>query len=133
MLKDLHNNQVTDVAVAIIQDEVDATIWDVYLLNLKQVEINNVLITSKGYGKIKDEEKKTSSLRFFFDDIQPQQYVKVEGLQETLLGLTSEYWVSFYEDGKAYDKKYIFLPDSINNKAFLSEIPLINKKGSIIK
>ena len=76
MLKDLHQNIIENIAVAIIQDEIDKSIWDVYLLNLKGIEIKNVLITSKGYGKIKGEQKTTSSLRFFFDDIQPQSFVK---------------------------------------------------------
>ena len=133
MLRDLHKNVVTDIAVAIIQAEDDATIWDAYLLNLKNVTIKNILVTSRGYGKHEGEKKNTSSLRFFFDELPAQSFIKIEGLQEALLGLTSEYWVSFYESGKAYDKKYIFLPDSINNEEFLSEIPLIEKKGSIIK
>jgi len=30
--------------------------------------------------------------------------------------LYSEYWVSYYIDGQIYDKKFIFVPDSITEE-----------------
>jgi hypothetical protein len=45
--------------------------------------------------------------------------------------LTNEYWLSFYIDNTIYDKKYIFLPESIVDDN-LSKVPLVNKPGVII-
>ena len=51
---------------------------------------------------------------------------------ENVLNLTNEYWVSFFQKKKMYDKKYIILPESaITNN--LIDIPLVNKKGILFK
>jgi len=48
-----------------------------------------------------------------------------------VFGLTNEYWLSFYIDNIIYDKKYIFLPESII-EGNLILVPLVNKLGVII-
>ena len=90
------------------------------------------MVTSRGYGKRDDEDVKTSTLRHFLDDIAPTSFVKFEPIIETLFGLNNEYWVSFFLNKVMYDKKYVFLPESIKIENFI-QIPIINKKGVIIK
>jgi hypothetical protein len=53
MIKDLHPNVVKDIAVAVAleSETVESKIWYVYLINLKDVPLETVLITSKGYGE----------------------------------------------------------------------------------
>ena len=50
----------------------------------------------------------------------------------TCLRLSNEFLVTYYIDNVIYDKKYVFLPDSIQEKHF-SSIPILNKKGVLIK
>ncbi len=134
MKKDIVPPTVKDVAVAIIteQNELGETEWNVYLLNLKKEKIEGVLVTSKGYGTFDGEEVKTSTLRHFLDEVNAHNFKKIEPIVETVFGLNNEYWVSFYINKVMYDKKYIFLAESIS-PANLINIPLINKKGVMIK
>jgi hypothetical protein len=45
--------------------------------------------------------------------------------------LNNEYWLSFYIAGVIYDKKFIFLPETINEN-FFTLVPVIEKKGVLI-
>ncbi len=134
MKKDIIPPLVEDIAVAVVKElnELNEQQWNVYLINLKKEKIESVLVTSHGYGKLNYENVKTSTLRHFLDEVEPRSFVKLEPIIETLFGLSNEYWVSFYIDKVMYDKKYIFLPESIQEENFIL-IPYINKKGVMIK
>lgn len=134
MKKDIAPPTVENVAVAVVKEtnDLNELEWNVYLLNLKNEKIEKVLVSSHGYGTINEEALKTSMLRHFLDDIEPCSYLKFEPIMETLFGLSNEYWVSFFIENVMYDKKYIFLPETIKEENFML-IPLINKKGVMIK
>lgn len=130
MKEDITRPKVEDIGMAVVKEEVDGeTKWVVYLLNLKDELIHNILISSKGYGKnASGEDKKTSVLRHYFKELQPGEYVQVELIMDDLFALHNEFWVSFYIGRTIYDKKYIFPAESIKEKNF-TEIPLLNKQG----
>ena len=46
MIKDIPQEKVTNVAIAVVQEDED---WNVYLINLKDTALENVLVSSKGY------------------------------------------------------------------------------------
>lgn len=125
---------VTGVAVVIIQEsnEFSDKDWNVYLLNKNDFALNNILITSKGYGIINNESRKSSTLRQFIDYLDAKSYVKIEPIAEEVFGLSNEYWVSYYVENVIYDKKFIFLPDSILEKN-MTDIPLMKTKGVVIE
>lgn len=134
MLKDIPNEIVKDIAVAVVpeQDDVNGEMWNVYLLNLKEEEIEGVLVTSHGYGERNGEPIKTSTLRHFLDEMDSRSCKLIEPIISDVFGLNNEYWVSFYHNKKIYDKKYLFLPESIR-KEFFSRIPILGKEGVLIK
>ena len=67
MIKDIPQLKVEDVAIAIVpRDGEDDELWDAFLVNLKEVPIANVLISSNGYGEVSGEKRKTTTLRHFF-------------------------------------------------------------------
>jgi hypothetical protein len=133
MKKDIERPQVEDIVMAVVLEEVDGiNTWNVFLINLHIVPIKNVIVTSKGYGELNGEEKKTSTLRHFFAEIPDLEFTRVEPIMENMFGLTNEFWVSFYIDDKIYDKQYIFLPETINEKNF-TKIPLLNVEGVMIR
>ncbi len=134
MKKDITPPAVEDIAVAVVKEQNDLLEeeWNVYLINLKKQKLEGVLVTSQGYGYFNEEDVKTSTLRHFLDQVEPQTFVKIEPIVQNLFGLNNEYWVSFYINKLMYDKKYIFLPESIKEENFIT-IPLINKKGVMIK
>lgn len=134
MKKDIEFPSVTDVAVAIVTEKNDLNQdeWNVYLLNFKNQAIEGVLVSSRGYGEVNQEKRKTSELRHFLNVVDKKSFAKIEPIVEDVFGLNNEYWVSFYLDQKMYDKKFIFLPETISEKNLIS-IPIINKKGVLIK
>ncbi len=134
MKKDIAPPLVENIAVVVIKEinDLNEMEWNVYLLNMRKEKIEGVLVSSHGYGNINGENVKTSTLRHFLDAIPSKSFVKFEPIMETLFGLNNEYWVSFFVDNIMYDKKYIFLPETIKEENFIL-IPYINKKGVMIK
>ncbi|WP_454802732.1 hypothetical protein [Mucilaginibacter phyllosphaerae] len=133
MIKDLPPNVVKDIAVAVAleSESVESKIWYVYLINLKNVPLENVLITSKGYGEKDGEQVKTSTLRHSFPLIQANSFKLIEPIDEQTFGLNNEYWLSYYIGRDIFDKKFIFLPESIVDENFI-KLPVINKPGVMI-
>ena len=140
MLKDIPQVMVTDVAIAIVPAEEKTgenetsgeALWNVYILNLKEVAIDNVIVSSKGYGSYKGESVKTSVLRQYLGTMEPNSFLPVEAIQEKVFGLNNEYWVSFYINKEIFDKKYVFLPETIK-KDFFTTVPILNRKGVMIR
>lgn len=133
MKEDMPINIVADISIAVVleSESPDGKVWNVYLVNEKKVPIKNVMVSSKGYGMKDDKEVKTSVLRHFIGDIDPADYAKIEAIDEQVFGLTNEYWLSYYIDGTIYDKKYIFLPESIIDDNLI-RVPVLNKPGVVI-
>lgn len=134
MLKDIHRPAVENIVVAIVRepnDEGELT-WNAYLINLYDQPIRNVLVSSKGYGNYEGRDVKTSTLRHLIGDIDPNDYAKIEPIMDNLFGLSNEFWVSFYIDKHIYDKKYVFLPESITEEN-MTLIPVLKKRGVMIR
>ena len=134
MIKDLPENRVEDIAVAVAleKESAESKLWYVYLINLKKEAIENVLITSKGYGEKDGEPVKTSVLRHMFPIVASNGFVLIEPIDEQTFGLNNEYWISYYIGNEIFDKKFIFLPESIVEMHFI-KLPVINKPGVMIK
>ncbi|HVW94973.1 MAG TPA: hypothetical protein VHA56_03310 [Mucilaginibacter sp.] len=134
MIKDLPDNVVKDIAVAVAleKETAESKIWYVYLINLKNEPIENVLITSKGYGEKDGVQVKTSVLRHMIPLVEPNSFKLIEPIDEQTFGLNNEYWLSYYIGKDIYDKKFIFLPESIVDLNFI-RLPVINKIGVMIK
>ena len=133
MIKDLPENNVKDIAIAVAleKESAESKVWYVYLINLKKEPIENVLITSKGYGEKNGEQVKTSVLRHMFPIVESGRYKVIEPIDEQTFGLNNEYWLSYYIGDQIYDKKFIFLPESIIDVNFI-KIPVVNKPGVMI-
>jgi len=133
MIKDIIIEKVEDVAIAVVPEEKDGgKEWSAYLVNLKPDAIDGVLISSKGYGNLEGRNVKTTTFRHFWEKISGRDFVKIELIVENLLAINNEFWVSFWHHGTLYDKRYIFVTESITEEN-LTEIPLIGMKGVMIK
>ncbi|MFN5345779.1 MAG: hypothetical protein ACK44N_07595 [Bacteroidota bacterium] len=132
MLKDINREEVEDIAIAVVPGEEDSNIWEVYMINLKEESLDNVIVASKGYGMYNGEEVKTSVLRHYLGVFEPLDIRLIEPIQKEVFGLNNEYWVSFYIGKNIYDKKFIFLPESISEDNF-TRVPFINRMGVIIR
>ncbi len=134
MKNDLPENLVEDVAITVVlvDETPEVSNWRVYLVNLKHETINHVLISSKGYGEKDGKQVKTSILRHSLGEMEAQSFKAIEAIDTAVFGLTNEYWLSYYINGTIYDKKFIFLPESIVDENLI-KIPLVNKPGVMIK
>ncbi|WP_258103175.1 hypothetical protein [Marinoscillum sp. MHG1-6] len=123
MRKDINFPKIEDVLVAIVKDDEG---WKVYLLNRGDNKLETVMVTSKGYGKKEGKDQKTSTLRHMIPYLEPGMYALIEPIDDQVFHLNNEYWVSFFIDGQLFDKKYIFVPDSIvtDNLSFIPELKL---------
>jgi hypothetical protein len=134
MIKDLPQNIVKDIAIAVAleKESAETKLWYVYLINLKNRPIENVLVTSKGYGEKDGTAVKTSILRHMFPVVEANSYKLIEPIDEQTFGLNNEYWLSFYIGSDIFDKKFIFLPESIVDLNFI-KLPILNKVGVMIR
>ncbi|MDB4088853.1 hypothetical protein N9544_04425 [Flavobacteriales bacterium] len=133
MKKDISQPVVKDVYIAVIakEHETGEYEWNAYIINNKNEKLEGVLISTRGYGELKGEQKKTATFRHSLDEIEPKSFKKIETIPEELFALSNEFWVSFYINKKMYDKKYIFLTESISIFNAIN-VPLINEIGVMI-
>ncbi|CAN5413504.1 hypothetical protein BH10BAC4_BH10BAC4_05540 [soil metagenome] len=126
MIKDIQLPVVENVTLAIVleknnllQDE-----WKVYIINNNDVPIENTLVASTGYGEKDGEKQKTSTLRHFLQTVPAHGSTLIEPIDGAVFHLNNEYWVSYYIGSQIYDKRFVFVPDSIceENLTFIKEL-----------
>jgi hypothetical protein len=130
MKKDIPFYPVQNVWLAIVRQPIhkDAFEWLVYLINKNEKPLENVMITSKGYGEQNGVKQETSVLRHFLGAVSPNGFIKVEPIDPALFHLFNEFWISYYIDGQIYDKKFVFVPGSLS-EANLIWIKQLNMHG----
>ena len=133
MKKDIQIPEVTDVFMAVVKEyneEFQCDDWNAYLINNKEVNLEMVLIVSKGY----DEDKliETSVMRHKIQNLPAKSFAKIELLQGEVLKISNFFNVTFFERNQMFDKKYLFEKGSIKEGA-LRTIPLLNKRGILVK
>jgi len=117
-------NNVYVAAVKVYNESFKVDEWTAYLINDSDETIEMALIVSKGYNK----EKETSTIRHKLEKLHSKSFAKIEFIQEEVLALNNQFQVTFFAEGKMYEKNYLFRKNSINEKA-LREIPIIPNKG----
>jgi len=136
MKKDINIPEVIDVGIAIVREkdiETAEYVWNVYLLNLKEKEtLVNTFVSSKGYGMIDNQKKKTAQVNYFLKDVLPQTGQLIEPIIEEVFALSNEYFLTFYVNGVIHDKKFVFVAESIKEE-YLTTIHVLGKKGVLIK
>ncbi|NER14329.1 hypothetical protein GWK08_12825 [Leptobacterium flavescens] len=131
MKKDIEIPVVNDVYVAVVHEwneEFLSKDWNAYIINDRDTPIETVLIVSKGY----DSDIKTSTMRHGIGKVEAKSFEKIELMQEDVLKLNNEFYVTFFADDKLYEKKYIFRKNTINERA-LREIPVMEVEGVLVK
>lgn len=133
MKKDIEIPEVTEVLMAIVKEyneEFQCDDWNAYIINNKDVDLEMVLIVSKGY----DEDKliETAILRHKIEKLPANSFAKVELLQEDVLKLSNFFNVTFFEGSQMFDKKYLFEKGTIK-EGNLRMISMLNKRGILVK
>ena len=121
--------KVEGVFLALLEEK-DNGEYAVYLVNDRKDIMEGIIVTSVGFGENlqSGEALKTATLRHSLEVLLPEEYAKIELIVPEVFGLYNEYWVSFWIDEVLYDKKFLFLPDSIKIEDF-TVLPRFNKRG----
>jgi hypothetical protein len=125
--KDIEIPVAKDVYIALIHEwneEFLSKDWNAYIINNRNTPIEMALIVSKGY----DGDRKTSTMRHAIGVVGAKTYEKIELVQEDVLTLNNEFFVTYYADNKLYEKRFLFEKNSIQESNLIT-VPLIEKDG----
>jgi hypothetical protein len=141
MKQDIPFEPVVGVSIAIVPDDdslvaapgkADVATWQVFLLNNNEFPLENVIIASEGYGTQPDGQAvRTSTLRYHFPEVAANSATPIELIDPAIFHLTNQYWVSYYRDRQIFDKKFVFVPDSIV-PANLSRLDLLEGRAGVL-
>ena len=135
MKSDIKIPEVENVFFAAVQEWSDdflENIWNIYLVNDSDFDLDSVMVVSKAFGTLDGEMKKTSLLRHAFVQVPSVSAVKVEMVEKNVLQLNNEFMITYFISNTLYDKKFTFIKDSINEKN-TEEVPILFVNGVIVR
>lgn len=125
-IPEVHNVHV--VAINQWNDDFLENSWYAYLINNTNNLLEMAMVVTTAIGNINGEERKSATLRHAFKEILPQTSVRIELLENNILQLNNLLSVSYFLNGKLYDKTFTFKANSISKENSV-ELPLILDKG----
>ncbi len=127
MRKDIEIPEVKDIYIAAIKEWDDDFLsqnWNVYLINNSQRDMEATIVVSRG----SDADRKTATLRHGLGTIAAQSTRKIEFIAEEVLPFKNEFLLTFFAEGKLYDRTFVFEPGAIN-EGNLKPIPLLEEEA----
>jgi len=133
MKKDIQIPEVSNVLVAVVKEfnkEFQCEDWNAYIINTKKVDLEMILIVSKGYDE--DKGMETAVLRHKIEKLPANSFAKIELIQNEVLKLTNFFYVTFFEGNTMFERKYIF-EKGVIKEGNLRQISVLNKRGILAK
>ena len=127
MRKDIQIPEVTGVEIAVVyefNDVYKTDDWNIYIINKKDIDLEQVLIVSQGFN----DTKTTSLLRKKLEKLPANSFAKVEFIQPELFKLHNRFHVTFFEGNTLQEKTFVFEKDTVKEGA-LRMIPELKKRG----
>ncbi|MGB0777478.1 MAG: hypothetical protein ACPGR7_05565 [Flavobacteriaceae bacterium] len=132
MRKDIKIPVVKDVHMAIVSqfnEEFKVDDWYAYVINKSDMDLETVLIVSKGFNE--EQNKETSLMRHKIEKLPAGSAAKVELIQEELLEkMDNVFNLTYFAKDRLYDKQFEFKRGTVNFET-ITEIPEIGLKGLI--
>ena len=113
-------------------DDFGENIWNVYLVNDSDFNLESVMIVSSASGTLNGEMKKTSLLRHAFVHIPAVSVVKVEMIEKSVLQLNNEFMVTYFIENTLYDKRFIF-KKHFDTLSEIEEVPILFVDGIVVR
>ena len=135
MKADITIPEVENVFLAAVpewSDDFMEKVWNVYLVNDSDYDLEGVMVVSKAFGTLDGEMKKTALLRHAFVLVPSVSVVKVEMIEKSVLALNNEFMVTYFIGNTLYDKKFIFRKNTINEET-TEEVPILFVEGVIVR
>jgi len=133
MKKDIQIPEVSNVLVAVVKEfnkEFQCEDWNAYIINTKKLDLEMILIVSKGYDEDKGIE--TAILRHKIEKLPANSFAKIELIQNEVLKLTNFFNVTFFEGNTMFERKYVF-EKGVLKEGNLRQISVLNKRGILAK
>lgn len=127
MKKDIEIPIVKDVHIAMVfewNEEFQANEWNAYLINNGVEAIELVFVVSKGYHG----DAKTALMRHSMEALDAKCFQKLEFIQDNVLQLNNEFFLTYYMEGTLFEKKILFQKGTITERN-LGPIPVLDAKG----
>ena len=131
MKKDIEIPKVEDVYVVAVREkhaEYQTMDWNAYIINDRDVPLEMVLLVTRGYNELDT----TSTMRHSIKMLPAKSFAKIEFLQEDVLKLNNEFAVTFFADGKMYERTFILEKNTIT-EADVKAVPVMIQKGILAK
>jgi hypothetical protein len=135
MKKDIIIPEVENVYVVAIKEwneDFGENSWYAYLLNDTSEKLEMAMVVSNATGIINGEVRKTGSFRHAFNEVLPETGIKVELLENNVLQLNNHFMLTYFLNGKLYDKNFTFEANTIKDEN-TTELHTINRIGIIGK
>ena len=135
MKKDIIIPEVENVYIVAIKEwneDFGENSWYAYLLNNSSEKLEMAMVVSSASGTINNEERKTGSFRHAFNEVLPETAITVELLENNVLQLDNHFMLTYFLNGKLYDKNFTFEANSIKDEN-TTELHKINRVGVIGK
>jgi hypothetical protein len=135
MKADITIPEVENVFLAAISewsDDFMEKVWNVYLVNDSDFNLDGVMVVSKAFGTLDGEMKKTALLRHAYVQVPSVSVVKVEMIEKSVLALNNEFMVTYFIGNTLYDKKFIFRKNTFNEET-TEEVPILFVEGVIVR
>ncbi|MCO6359865.1 hypothetical protein [Roseivirga pacifica] len=129
MKKDIEMPKVAGVKICIAKstNNLGESDWGVYLINNNLIELENVMIVSKGYEGKDKNARQTSTLRHMIEKVEAQSVAKIESISPEVFSFYNEFWVSYYIIKELFDKKFVIEPFQEFNLQEIAELDLQGK------
>ncbi|GGD81293.1 hypothetical protein [Planktosalinus lacus] len=131
MQKDIEFPEVKDIHIAAVKEWDEAFLnqsWNIHLINNSNLTMEVTIIVSRGFSN----EQKTATLRHGLGILEPKSHRKVEFITEEVLPFKNEFLLSFFANGKLYDRTFVFEAYTIKDEN-LNAIPLLVSEGILAK
>ena len=135
MKKDIIIPEVENVYVVAIKEwneDFGENSWYAYLLNDTSEKLEMAMVVSNATGIINGEVRKTGSFRHAFNEVLPETGIKVELLENNVLQLNNHFMLTYFLNGKLYDKNFTFEANTIKDEN-TTELQTINRFGILGK
>ena len=135
MKKDIIIPEVENVYVVAIKEwneDFGENSWYAYLLNDTSEKLEMAMVVSNASGVLNNEERKTGYFRHAFKEVLPETAIKIELLENNVLQLNNHFMLTYFLNGKLYDKNFTFEANTIKDENNI-ELHTINRNGVLGK
>lgn len=131
MKKDIQIPEVKDIHIGAVKqfnEDLQEDIWTVFLINNSPNTLETLFVVSQAQGTIEDVAKETTTFRHQYEALAPFTAIRVELLEKAVLDLENTFSVSYFLNGKLFDKRFVFSAQSVADHN-TTKLPVIDVDG----